>query len=289
MSGHPRLKLRKVANALAIGFAGAATLMAVGALVVVLGYLVVNGFRSLHWSILTQGPTPMGTPGGGLRNALVGTLVLILVASSIGVPIGILGGVYQIESKNRFAGSVRFMTDVLNSIPSIVIGLFVYSIVVIPIAHRHTGQGFSALAGGIAMSIIMIPIVMSTTVEILRMVPQPIQEASLALGATHCTTMLRVTLPAAKSGLLTGVMLAIARVAGETAPLLFTAFGNVAFNVRLDKPIDALPLTIFNYAISPYDYLHERAMAGSVLLIGLIFLLSLLTRAALRNAAQPAH
>ncbi|MFI5385806.1 MAG: phosphate ABC transporter permease PstA [Fimbriimonadales bacterium] len=278
-----RRRLRKATNFVALSLTGIGTLFAIGAFLLVIGYLVVGGIRALHWGTLVEGATPMGSGGGGLRNAIVGTLILILVASCIGVPIGILGGVYQVESKNRFAGTVRFLADVLNSIPSIVIGLFVYSVVVIPIAQRHQGQGFSALAGGIAMSIIMIPIVMSTTEEILRMVPNSIREASLALGASRCRTMWRVLLPAARGGLITGVMLAVARVAGETAPLLFTAFGNVTFNIRLDKAIDALPLSIFYNATSPYDYLHQQAMAGSILLIGLIFLLSLVTRFALRS------
>lgn len=279
---HPlRARLRKATNGVALTLTGVGALIAVAAFLFVIGYLIVGGFSALHLRMFVEGPTPMGTEGGGLRNAIVGTLILILVASCIGVPLGILAGIYQVESKNRFAGFVRFLADVLNSIPSIVIGLFVYSIVVIPVAQRNPGHGFSALAGGIAMSIIMIPIVMSTAEEILKMVPASMTEASLALGASRAATMWRVVLPAAKGGLITGVMLAVARVAGETAPLLFTAFGNVTFSTRLDKPIDALPLSIFNNAISPYDYLHRQAMAGSILLIGLIFLLSLITRVAL--------
>lgn len=278
-----RMRARKTASAVALSAMGLGTIIAVGAFLFVAGYLVVGGAGAISWGMLMEGPTPMGTGGGGLRNAIVGTLILIVVASSIGVPIGIVAGIYQVEANNRFASAVRFLADVLNSIPSIVIGLFVYAVVVIPIARAREGQGFSALAGAIAMSIIMIPIVMSTTEEILKMVPRSMREASLALGASHSRTMWKVVMPAARGGLLTGVMLAIARVAGETAPLLFTAFGNVTFNVRLDKPIDSLPLSIFNNAISPYDYLHKQAMAGAILLIGLIFMLSLLARYALRS------
>jgi phosphate transport system permease protein len=269
-------------NVLALSIAGLAAVMAVGTLFLVAGYLAMGGLKALNWSVLTQGPTPMGTSGGGLRNAIVGTLVLISAASCIGVPIGVLAGIYQIETQNRFAIALRFLADVLNSIPAIVIGLFVYSVVVIPVAAAHPGQGFSAMAGAIALSIIMIPIVMSATQASLRMVPKPLIEGSLALGATRSATMFRVVLPAARAGLVTGIMLAVARVAGETAPLLFTAFGNLGFNVRLDKPIDSLPMTIFNYASSPYDYLHSQAMAGSILLVGLIFILSLAARMVIR-------
>ncbi len=225
----------------------------------------------------------MGTPGGGLRNGIVGTLVLLGIASVIGVPLGILGGMYQIESRGRFAWTVRFFTDVLNSIPSIVIGVFVYVIVVLPTAMLHPGQGFSAMAGGIALGIIMIPTIMRTTEEILRLVPTALRDASLGLGATRWRTMWSVTLPSARSGVITGVMLALARIAGETAPLLFTAFGNVFFNVHLSHPIDALPLDIFYDATSPYDYLHTQAQAGAILLILLILILSLTVRFALRS------
>lgn len=276
-------RARRVSNLASLSLLGISTLIAIGAFVFVAGYLLIEGASALHLSTFIEGPTPMGTGGGGLRNAIVGTLILLIVASCIGVPIGIVAGIYQVEANNRFARGVRFLADVLNSVPSIVIGLFVYGVVVIPIARAHEGQGFSALAGAIAMSIIMIPIVMSTTEEILRMVPRSMREASLALGASHSRTMWRVVIPAARGGLITGIMLAIARVAGETAPLLFTAFGNVAFNVRLDKPIDALPLSIFSNATSPYDYLHRQAMAGAILLIGLVFVLSLITRYALRS------
>jgi phosphate transport system permease protein len=266
---------------------GAATLVAVGALLTVLAYLAIKGLSSLHPAIFTEGPTPQGVPGGGLRNGIVGTSVLLLIASAIGLPIGILGAIYQIESKGRFAWTVRFFTDVLNSIPSIVIGLFIYVVVVVPTAARHPGEGFSALAGGIALGVIMIPTVMRTTEEILRLVPTAMRDASLALGATRWRTMLSVTLPAARTGILTGVMLAIARVSGETAPLLFTAFGNLAFNIRLSKPIDALPLDIYNYAISSgYPYLQQQAQAGAIMLVVFILALSVVTRFVLRAKVQ---
>lgn len=274
---------RKVTNIVMLSLMGVAACATLCVLFVVLYYLFKNGMSSISLKTFTLGPTPMGTPGGGLRNAIVGTLVLVVLSAAIGVPIGVLAGIYQVESKSRFANIVRFMTDVLTSVPSIVIGIFVYTIVVIPIAARHPGQGFSAFAGGVAMSLIMIPIVARTTEGILRMVPSSLSEAAQALGASKCRTMFRVLLPAARSGVTTGVMLAVARVAGETAPLLFTAFGNVAFNVRLDKPIDSLPLSIFYNATSPYEYLHHQAMAAAMILLAIILVLSICTRLAMRS------
>jgi phosphate transport system permease protein len=278
-----RVIRRKIENLLMTGLTGAAALLALGALVAVLYYLVVHGFKALTVAALTRGPVPMGDSGGGLRNDIVGTLVLLGVAGAIGIPLGILGGIYQIESRGRFAWIVRFLTDVLNSIPSIVIGIFVYIIVVLPTARLHPGKGFSALAGGIALAIIMIPTVMRTTEEILHLIPTSLRDASLALGATQWRTMLSVTLPAARAGILTGIMLALARIAGETAPLLFTAFGNTGFNVRLDGPINSLSYGIYFNATSPYDSLHQLADAAAIILILLILVMSLATRFAIRS------
>jgi phosphate transport system permease protein len=238
----------------------------------VLGYLLVKGLGSLSLGVLTHGPAPMGMPGGGLRNGIIGTLIMLGIASIIGIPIGVMGGIYQIEAKGKFAWTVRFFTDVLNGIPSVVIGLFIFIIVVGPTHH------FSALAGGLALGILMIPTVMKTTEEILRLVPNPLREASLGLGASRWRTMTSVILPAAKNGIITGIMLAVARVAGETAPLMYTAFGNTIFNTKLNKPMDALPLDIFNMATSPYASDNRLALAGAIILISLIFSLSLLTR-----------
>ena len=276
--------MRKGTNLVGLALCSVAGILAVAALGLVVGYIVKNGYRAINWKLFIEGPTPIGTEGGGLRNAIVGTLVLLGVASCIGVPLGVLAGIYQAEANGKFARTVRFFTDVLNSVPSIVIGLFVYAVVVIPIAKMHEGHGFSALAGGIALSIIMIPIIMTATEEILKMVPRRLFEGSLALGATRFTTMFRVIVPAAKAGLITGIMLAVARVAGETAPLLFTAFGNVTFNIRLDKPIDSLPLSIFYNATSPYDYLKSQAMAGSLILIVIIAVFGLLARFSTRKS-----
>jgi phosphate transport system permease protein len=221
---------------------------------------------------VTHGPAPEGETGGGLRDGIIGTLMMLGIASTIGVPIGVLGGVYQIEAKGGFAWTVRFFTDVLNGIPSVVIGVFIFVVVVLPEHH------FSALAGGLALGILMVPTVMRTTEEMLRLVPASLREASLGLGASRWRTMVNVILPSAKSGIITGIMLAIARVAGETAPLLYTAEGNNQFSVSLNKPIDALPLNIYNYATSPYPSDNKLALAGAIILIALIFILSLLTR-----------
>lgn len=278
-----QLLYRKIVNKVMLSLATLAAVVALGALLVVLLYLLIQGFSSLSLRMITQGPTPMGVPGGGLRNGIVGTLVLLAVAATIGIPLGILGGVYQIESHGRFAWWVRFLTDVLNSIPSIVIGIFVYIIVVLPMARLHPGQGFSAFAGGVALGILMIPTVMRTTEEILRLVPLSLRDASLALGGTRWRTTWSIVLPAARAGVITGIMLALARVAGETAPLLFTAFGNVDFSMRLSQPINAVPLDIFYDATSPYAYLHRQAQAGAIILVTLILILSLVTRFVTRN------
>ena len=268
-------------NVVMLVLSGLAALVAVGALFLVLSYLVIKGAGSLSIAVFTEGPVPQGSPGGGLLDGIVGTLILLALASSFGIPLGILGGIYQLEHDTKFARTVRFFTDVLNSIPSIVIGLFAYVVIVLPTARFNPGHAFSAYAGGFALGILMIPTVMRTTEEILRLVPIALRDASLALGASRWRTMLSVTLPAARDGIITGVMLAMARVAGETAPLLMTAFGNLNFNVHLDRPIDSLSLNIFNYAISPFETLHNLAFAGALILIGLILTLSLIARYAL--------
>jgi phosphate transport system permease protein len=272
-----RLRPRQIQNRqLYSGFILALTLVAtiitVGALLFVLGYLLFKGVRSLDLNVITKGPAPMGMNGGGLRNGIIGTMIMLAIASTIGIPVGILGGIYQIEAKGKFVWIVRFFTDVLNGIPSVVIGLFIFIVVVGP-THQ-----FSALAGGLALGILMIPTVMKTTEEILRLVPNALREASLGLGASRWRTMSSVILPAAKNGIITGIMLAVARVAGETAPLLYTAFGNTLFSIKLNKPIDALPLDIFTMATSPYASDNRLALAGAIILIGLIFFLSILTR-----------
>lgn len=274
---------RSLVNGFMIGMTGLATVISLTALLLVLFYVAKSGFSSLNLHIFSMDPTPMGSPGGGLRNSIVGTLELMGIASTIGLPLGLLGGIYQVESRGRFASIVRYFTDVLNSIPSIVIGLFVYGVVVLPAAQLHPGHGFSAFAGGVALGIIMVPTIMRTTEEILSLVPIALTEGALALGSTRFRTMISIVLPAARGGIITGVMLAMARIAGESAPLLFTAFGNSIFSVKLDNAIAALPLSIFYDATSPYDYLHNQAEAGAIILIVIILTMSLITRFALRN------
>lgn len=278
-----RSRYRRSLSAVMAGIAAAAALIAVTALVLVLVYILVGGIGGLSLSIFTQGPAPMGQPGGGLRNGIIGTLILMGVASAIGLPIGILGGVYQLETNTRFSRTLRFFTDVMNSIPSIVMGLFAYLIVVLPVAQVNPGHAFSAFAGGVALGFLMIPTVMRTTEEILKLVPITLRDASLALGASQWRTTMSVILPAARGGIVTGILLALARIAGETAPLLFTAFGNLDFNARLDRPIDALPLNIFNYAISPYDNLHHLALTAAIILLAMILVLSIAARYATRG------
>jgi phosphate transport system permease protein len=254
--------------------------MILGLLVLIVGYVVYKGASAINLAFFTQLPAPVGVVGGGVANALLGTVELILLASCIGIPIGIFSGVYLVEfGDNPLGDVIGFVTDVLSGVPSIIVGIFAYAIVVVPLHH------FSALSGGVALGVLMIPIVTRTTAGILRLVPRELREASLALGVSERGTILRVVLPAATGGVVTGVMLAIARVAGETAPLLFTAFGNEYWQFSIGKPIAALPLIIFEYAISPYSDWHAKAWAGSFLLIVLVFLATLLTRLATRNAS----
>ncbi|MDR3709027.1 MAG: phosphate ABC transporter permease PstA [Capsulimonadaceae bacterium] len=284
--------MRRATNISMKVLCGLSATIAVCALGLVLVYLVGNGLHSMSLAMLTNGPDATDSSKQGLRNAIVGTIVLISTASVLGLPIGILGGVYQIESQGRFASTIRFLTDVLNSIPSIVIGIFVYILVVLPVSafaqshHLNDVEGYSAFAGGVALAILMIPTVMRTTEEILRLVPMPLREGSLALGATRWRTMVSIVLPAARSGIITGIMLALARIAGETAPLIFTAFGNHSYSVSLFKPIDSLPWSIYISATQPSDPIVDaaKAHAGALILISLIFSMSIVTRIATRNS-----
>jgi phosphate transport system permease protein len=273
-----------------IGLSGLSTVIAVIALAFVFIYLLQKGFSSISWTMLTCSSNALDPTKDGLRNEIVGSLILLGVACVIGLPAGILGGVYQVESKGPFASTIRFLTDVLNSIPSVVIGLFVYVLVVAPVAHYaqvHNMQdikGYCALAGGVALGILMIPTVMKTTEEILRLVPVALREGSLALGATRSRTMFSIVLPAARNGIITGVMLAIARVAGETAPLVFTAFGNTSFSVDLLQPISSLPWSIWVNTQAGDPVSAAKAYAGALILITLILIMSLLARWATRGS-----
>ncbi len=264
---------RKSANGLMWAVAVLATLAALIPLAMVLYYVVIQGLPALNLAFFTHMPQPVGESGGGMANAIVGSLVLIGLASVVGLPIGILGGIYLAEfGNNRFGWSVRFAADVLSGVPSIVVGMFVYALVVMPMHH------FSALAGGAALGVMMIPTVIRTTEELVRLVPVSLREAALSLGASHWRTVFKVVLLAAKGGVITGVLLAVARIAGETAPLLFTALGNRFWSARLDEPIASLPVQIYSYAIAPYDDWHAQAWAGALVLVALMFVLSVAAR-----------
>jgi phosphate transport system permease protein len=256
------------------GMNSVATLAAAAAVVLVLlprgavfGYLIYKGIGSINWAFLTQTPKPVGEAGGGMANAIAGSAWILLIASSMGVPIGIGAGIYLAEyGRNRLGNIIRFTADVLNGVPSIVVGIVAYAIVVLTQGH------FSALAGGVALAIMMIPTIARTTEEMLWLVPNTVREAAYGLGVSRWRTTLSITLRTATSGVLTGVMLAFARVAGETAPLLFTAFGNQYWNWKMNQPTAALSLQIFTYAISPFDEWHRQAWAGALILIVLIVL-----------------
>ena len=248
------------------------TIAAVGILLIILTYIAIQGVNSLSLTFLTDSPKPVGE-GGGIGNAILGSMVLLLLAAAIGLPVGIAIGIYLSEfGAGKFGSLVRFVVDTLTGIPSIVTGVFVYTIVVLPLRH------FSALAGGIALAMIMIPIVARTTEEMIRLVPHSLREGALALGAPQWRVTMGVVVPAAASGIATGAMLAIARISGETAPLLFTAFGSRFFSYYLDEPIASLTVQIYNYAISPYDEWHAQAWAATLVLMTLILSINIAVR-----------
>ena len=256
---------RRVTDHLMTGVAVLTVVLVLAPLIAIFGYLVYKGIGSINWAFLTQTPKPVGEAGGGMANGIIGSALILGIASILGVPLGIGAGIYLAEfGRNRLGDAIRFTADVLNGVPSIVIGIVAYSIVVLYQKH------FSALAGGVALSIMMVPTICRTTEEMLLLVPQALREAAYGLGIPRWRTTLSITLRTATSGVITGVMLAFARVAGETAPLLFTAFGNQFWSLHLNQPTAALPLQIFNYAISPYDEWHRQAWAGALVLIILI-------------------
>lgn len=265
---------RSVTNHFISGMAILATLIVLAPLAAILFYLVYKGASSLNLAFFTQIPAPVGEPGGGMANSIMGSGVILVLASAMGIPVGIAAGVYLAEfGRGRMlANAVRFTADVLNGVPSIVMGIAIYSLVVMPQKH------FSALAGGIVLAIMMVPTVTRTTEEMLSTVPHAIREAALGLGVPKWRTVLSVSLRTASPGIITGCMLAFARVAGETAPLLFTAFGNQFWSFKLSQPIAALPLQIYVYAISPYDEWHRLAWAGSLVLIVMIMVSVTLVR-----------
>jgi phosphate transport system permease protein len=256
---------RRITDHVMTGVAVLTVILVLVPLFAIFAYLVYRGVGSINWAFLTQTPKPVGEAGGGMANAIVGSGFILALASVLGVPVGVGAGIYLAEyGRNRLGDVIRFTADVLNGVPSIVIGIVAYSIVVLYQKH------FSALAGGVALAIMMIPTITRTTEEMLLLVPRALREAAYGLGIPRWRTTLSITLRTATSGVITGIMLAFARVAGETAPLLFTAFGNQFWNLRVDQPTAALPLQIFNYAISPYDEWHRQAWAGALVLIVLI-------------------
>ena len=269
-----RARIRTLSDGAATGLAVLATVLVVAPLVAIFAYLIYKGASSLSWAFFVETPKPVGEVGGGMANAILGSAILLAVGSLIGVPVGIAGGIFLAEfgRGTKLANAVRFTADVLNGVPSIVMGIAVYSLIVVPQGH------FSAPSGGVALGIMMVPTVCRTTEEMLLMVPNAVREAALALGVPNWRSVLAITLKTASPGIITGCMLAFARVAGETAPLIFTAFGNVGWNTRLDEPMAALPLQIYVYALSPYDDWHRLAWAGSLVLIVLIVLAVSLVR-----------
>lgn len=255
---------RRVTDHVMTGVAMLTVVLVLAPLVAIFGYLMYRGIGSINWVFLTQTPKPVGETGGGMANAIVGSIFILGIASLIGVPFGVGAGVYLAEfGRNRFGSAIRFTADVLNGVPSIVIGIVGWSILV-------RGHGFSALAGGVALAIMMVPTISRTTEEMLLLVPTAMREAAYGLGIPRWRTTLSITLRTATSGVITGIMLAFARIAGETAPLLFTAFGNTFWNWKATQPTAALPLQIYVYANSPYDDWHRQAWAGSFVLIVLI-------------------
>jgi phosphate transport system permease protein len=269
---------RHLVSGAMIGLTYLAAILATLPLVLILAHLLAKGASSLSLAFFTHMPRPVGEPGGGMANAIVGTLVLLGIASAIGLPIGIGAGLYLAEKKSTpLASSVRFLSDVLNGLPSIVIGISAWEFLVRPVGH------FSALAGGVALGAMMIPLVTRTTEEMLLVVPTSLREAALALGYPRWRTSLSVVLRTALAGIVTGALVAVARIAGETAPLLFTAFGNQFWSTSVREPIAALPLQIFTYAINAYDEWHRQAWAGALVLISIVLIISIAARFATRS------
>ena len=256
---------RTITNHAATVVAATLSALVVSALVAIFAYLAIKGATSLNWSFITQTPKPVGEVGGGMANALIGSVIILLIASVLGLPVGIGAGIYLAEyGQNRLGQAIRFTADVLNGVPSIVIGLVAYGLVVYQQGH------FSALAGGVALAIMMVPILARTTEEMLRLVPTAVREAAFGLGIPQWRTTVSITLATARAGIITGIMLAFGRVAGETAPLLFTTLGNQFWNLSPNQPMAALPLQIYVYANSPYEDWHRQAWAGALLLIIMI-------------------
>jgi phosphate transport system permease protein len=267
------LARRRLTSRLMLALAGVAAAIAVTPLLWIVGYVLLEGVKPLSLEFLTSLPTPVGVPGGGIANAIVGSFMTVGLGLVIAAPVGLLAGMYAAaRPDSRLGITIRFATDTLAGVPSIVMGIFAYTIIVLPQGH------FSAFSGGVVLSFIMLPTLVRTTEEMLKLVPSSLREGSLALGAQEWRTTLRVLVPAAINGILTGIMLSIARAAGEAAPMLFTAFGNPFMNTNYDQPIATLPHTIFVYAISPYEDWRAKAWATALILIGLVLVLNVAAR-----------
>lgn len=274
---------RRIVNGIMTGLVALAAVAATLPLLFILAHLIREGAQAISLDFFTRMPKPVGEQGG-MANAIVGTLILIGIACAIGLPIGIGAGLYLADFKGtRLATAVRFLADVLNGLPSIVVGIFAWQFLVKPLGH------FSALAGGVALAAMIVPMVTRTTEEMVRLVPVSLREAAMALGYSRARTALTVVLRTATAGIVTGVLVAVARIAGETAPLLFTAFGNNFWSLRLDQPMAAMPLQIFNYAISPYDEWHRLAWAGALVLIAVVLVISIAARFATRSRVSGGH
>ena len=278
-----RLRWRKFVSNFMLAMTGVCAFVSVLVLFFILGYLLFNGGTSINWDFFTKLPKPVGETGGGMSNAIVGSGKILLLASLIGVPIGFLGGIYLAEFSGKgMASVVRYAADLLNGVPSIVIGIFAYSLVVLPFKH------FSAYAGAFALGMMMIPITLRSTEEFLKSVPRMLREGAMALGASKWKTIATVIVPAAYRGIMTAILLALARVAGETAPLLFTAFGNRFESHGWSQPTATLPVMIYTYAVSPYDDWHRQAWAAGLVLLGLVLIINILARTILsRGIAVP--
>ena len=266
---------RRVVSALFVGACAGSVVIAMVPLAMILFFVISQGAQALNVAFFTEMPRPVGEAGGGMLNSIVGTLILTGLAALVAVPIGVISGIYMSEyAGTRLATAVRFAADTLNGVPSIVIGIFAYGLAVLPFRQ------FSALAGGLALGIMMIPIIARTTEELLLLIPGALREGALALGATRARAVFTVIVPAALPGIITGVVLALARIAGETAPLLFTSFNNRFFSTDVRQPISSLTVQVFTYAISPYQDWHRQAWAGALVLVGIVVVCSLLARIA---------
>ena len=268
-----RDRWRKFLSQLIVVLCGGAVLLALLPLALILFYVVTQGFSSLNTAFFTRMPVPIGETGGGMLNSIVGSLIVIGIGALLAIPVGVISGIYASEYRGtRLAAAVRFAADTLNGVPSIVIGVFAYGVAVLPFQH------FSAAAGGFALGVMMLPLVMRTTEELLLLVPQTLREGALALGATRARAVFTVVVPAALPGILTGILLAVARVAGETAPLLFTSLNNAFFTTDPRQPISTLTVQVYTYAISPYPDWHRQAWAGALVLVAMVLSCSLLAR-----------